>query len=114
MIDKPFLGQLRLCVFANVLGRDLDGAPEIRIERTAHVQTDALALETIELAGVIEQRCVAALAHVGEDRHDDALGLFQAYGFALNQRLRVSSCKNPDHIEMAVARFTRTATRVST
>ena len=63
-----------------------------------HRDADARAFETVELAGVCEQRGVALAAHVFEDRRDNALGIFQPLRFPRDQRLRFPIIDDPDHI----------------
>ena len=76
----------------------LDGPPEFAAPAIRARDADAGAFEAVEFAGVIEQRGVASLAHVFQNRRDNALGFFQALRLCARSALRVLIVDSPDHL----------------
>ena len=89
IFHERLLRKLQSRILADIRGRDCDGAFELRRKRSFHVDADALAIEAVELARVFEQRRIAALAHVLQNRRDNALGFFQALRLARDEPARV-------------------------
>ena len=98
IIDELLARQLQPRVLANVGGGDREPLARIPARASMHWDADAGAFEAVEFAGVFEQRGVAALAHVGKNRRDNALGVFQAQRLSLDERTRFPLVEDPDHI----------------